>query len=348
MTSRTIINVVSGKGGTGKTLFCAVLAEMLGNSGVHVVAVDLDVFVRGLTALLYFHKREALRLTAESELAVADLFIGKVRSLPDLDGRRLGISRYRSFDVLPSVRQIDQVLRSKDIGPDTRDEAEDILRAMLLALPKEYAIVILDSRAGYDELIAATHRVSDISIVVEEDDNISRITADNLIAQLREDSRTPLFRVTNKARGATRPKDLDAPSRGIGDLGRIPFDGDVMKSFGSDTFWEEISRSLYQLSVSQVWNRLAVKADLPQEMRVSRMSPLGSSALERYFSVFALRDRVLLIYSALITITGLGYALLGRQWLAELAVDPMRLTAFATGVLGFGAVIYLASRAGKR
>ena len=77
--STTIINVVSGKGGTGKTLLVSVLADILGNSpNAKTLVIDLDVFVRGLTSLLYFHREEKLRISERGKLSVADLFVQKV------------------------------------------------------------------------------------------------------------------------------------------------------------------------------------------------------------------------------------------------------------------------------
>src|SRR6266550_1196467 len=99
MSDPTIINVISGKGGTGKTLFSAILAEMLGNKGVSILVVDMDIFVRGLTALLYFQRGESLLITERDDLAVADFFTHKQRILKDLYSGPLGIYRYRSFDV---------------------------------------------------------------------------------------------------------------------------------------------------------------------------------------------------------------------------------------------------------
>ena len=40
MTDTKYINVVSGKGGTGKTLLCTILAELLGNQNVNVLVID--------------------------------------------------------------------------------------------------------------------------------------------------------------------------------------------------------------------------------------------------------------------------------------------------------------------
>ena len=47
-----IINLVSGKGGTGKSLLTAVLGRALAREGLNVLIIDLDIFVRGLTILL--------------------------------------------------------------------------------------------------------------------------------------------------------------------------------------------------------------------------------------------------------------------------------------------------------
>ena len=51
-----IINIVSGKGGTGKTLLVAVLAELLSRKRAKVLLIDVDIFVRGLTCLLYYQQ----------------------------------------------------------------------------------------------------------------------------------------------------------------------------------------------------------------------------------------------------------------------------------------------------
>ena len=44
MVKSIVINIASGKGGTGKTLFAAVLAEILWSNGISVIVVGLDYF----------------------------------------------------------------------------------------------------------------------------------------------------------------------------------------------------------------------------------------------------------------------------------------------------------------
>ncbi|MDC5704754.1 ParA family protein [Vibrio europaeus] len=346
MNNSKIINVISGKGGTGKTLLTAVLADMLGNEGYSVLVIDLDVFVRGLTSLLYFHKKETIQLTQENKMSVAEYFIDK--GDVDISGKsKFSIERYRSFDVLPSVSRVDEILNFKDIMPDNKSEARDIVSSMLKTIDKDYDFIILDSRAGYDELISATHYLSDLSICVEEEDDISKITSDNLVKQLEEDADVPIFRVTNKARAISSEKDLSGS--GIEHLGKVPFDMDVMESFGTFHFWDDISRTLYKASLARAWNLLSSKLRLEKPVSQTRMSVVGSEKLEKRLQFVTLRDRISLLYSVLITIIGLVYGVFGQEGLTQfwLEFGSLQTIALAFGFGGLFASMYLLLK-GKR
>jgi septum site-determining protein MinD len=94
---------------------------------------------------------------------------------------------------------------------------------------------------NHDELISASHLVSDLPICVEEDGEISMVTTDNLIEQLRSDSKNKnLFRVKNKVR--TVKPSSEVTSNGITFLVNVPFDTDVLNSFGTPFFGEEKSK----------------------------------------------------------------------------------------------------------
>lgn len=343
---RTIINVISGKGGTGKTLLTCVLADMLGNTpDCSVLVVDLDVFVRGLTSLLYFHREEKLHIAREGELTVSNFFISKLKlNLLDINPNlTLAIAKYRSFDVMPAVPRIDEMLNFQDIAPNTRDEAKSILEKLLSNIPDTYRFVILDSRAGYDELIAATHELSDVSICVEEPDAISRVTADNLISQLKKDIRTPLFRLINKAGGILSEEDLDRKNRSVTDLGVIPFDMDVLQSFGAKDFWDQITRSLYRSALARAWNRLSLKLQFEVELKTSRFSPIASEFFEAKIARFNSIQRLLFLQGIIISLLGFGYSFLGPDFLHMLADDPTRLIAFTMGIAGILMVLFSSS-----
>lgn len=330
---RVVINVISGKGGTGKTLLACVLADMLGNHpNSSVVIVDLDIFVRGLTSLLYFHQEEKLRVADKRELVVANFFVSKL-VFPDITEQKLAIRNYRSFGVVPAVGRIDEILDYPDISPNNLEEAVMILQNILGHIPDRYRFVILDSRAGYDELIAATHRLSTVSICVEEQDPISRVTADNLVAQLRH-SGTPLFRLVNKGRGISSERDLDREARSIADLGVIPFDMDVLNNFGSKNFWDEIARSLYRSAVARAWNRLSSKLEFGVELTPPRISPVGNEFLEAYIGMLSSRDRVFFLYGILIGVFGITYGLFGSELIHIFKEEPARFAMFVMGVIG--------------
>lgn len=337
MRNYKVINLVSGKGGTGKTLFSAVLGEMLGSSGYETLVIDLDAFVRGLTSLLYFHKQGALHLSEKDQFTVSDIFMNKGK---DLEGRSLSISRYKSFDVVPSVSRVDKILDFKDLMPDDKDEAFSILSSLLASVPDKYDFVILDSRAGYDELIASTHRISDISICIEEEDDISRITTENLVRQLQKDSENPLFRIVNKARSAKTIEDVVSKS-GVTELGRIPFDMDIMKNFGGIHFWDDTDRSLYKAAVGVVWNNLCQKISMNKAVRVDRVSPFGSDIAESKLQVLALKDRIIFFYGLIIGIVGVSFGFLGKENVMFLLEEPTRFVSLIMGFFGIAISMYV-------
>ncbi len=336
----TIINVVSGKGGTGKTLLACVLADMLGNApDTKVIVVDLDFFVRGLTSLLYFHREEKLHLTSLHEVPVSSFFINKrTRSLENDD--HLAILKYRSFDVVPAVSRIDERLNFQDIGPDNKLEAKAVLNNLLAQIPLGYNFIILDSRAGYDELIAATHELSDVSVCVEEQDPISRVTADNLVSQLDQDSKTPLFRLINKAKGVASINQLDERSRSIAELGLIPFDMDVLNNFGSADFWEQISRSLYRWALAQAWNRLSSKLQLEVKLNLPRLSPIANTYVEARIGMLSLSDRIIFSYGILLGVCGILYGLWGREFFYLFRYYPDKSISLLIGFMGFALALY--------
>lgn len=338
----TVINVISGKGGTGKTLMTAVLAEMLGNMGRHVLVVDMDIFVRGLTALLYFQKGESLKLTKDDEWSVSDFFKDENKGRNPV---RVAISKYRSFEVLPSVSMVNEILQFS-IMPNSTEDANRILKSILTHISNDYDYIFLDSRAGYDELICATHCASNFSLCVEEDDNISMITSDNLISQLRNESSVPILRIKNKARQIQ----VGYGATGLDFVGAIPFDADVMNNFGTKTFWSEIDKSLYKESLTKVWNfltkKVGLKDDLPEGDRVS---PLGVPKVERRLSMLPSLKRVSFVYGILLLFLGffLCTNIADNEFIHDVLSNPVRLIGLIGGSIGF-VLIFFSVFTGKK
>lgn len=339
------INIVSGKGGTGKTLVAATLAEMLSRvPKSRVLLIDMDIFVRGLTSLLYLKYENRRRLLEKGELSVADILMDtKSPLLDNYDNStgqnkeyhspsKPGIHRFREFDIWPAVSLIDEILDHNDIMPANFESASlriDRLKQFIQAQDSHnnYDFVILDSRAGYDELVAATHSKADVSINVEDDDPVSRVTATNLVSQLNQIAGPPIYRLVNKSRN-------DVPL-GTDLIGVIPFDVDIMNSYGSDEFWSNIKKSLLEPALARAWNRLSVNEHLGSELKSNRRSPIQSEAIEIRLSRMSLYQRVLIIYGLLIGLGGIIYGIAGNEILSLARTDPIRLISIGAGVAGF-------------
>lgn len=183
-----IINVVSGKGGTGKTLLLTVLAKSLGALS-RVLIIDLDIFVRGLSTIYYRELHEPNSLMAKDQLPVSTFFLNK-HILPSFVKQmrerktKPGIQTHGNYDIWPAVMHIKDKLPAQDLIPNNLFNAISLIESLLDFINKDYDYIFLDNRAGFDELIAAAHLVSTCSLCIDEDDNIANITADILIEQL--------------------------------------------------------------------------------------------------------------------------------------------------------------------
>lgn len=332
---KKIINIISGKGGTGKTLMTAVLADMLGNIGAKVLVVDLDVFVRGLTTLLYFQNNESIRIIGNDERSVSDYFINRNK----IENKKLAIHRYRSFDVVPSVATVNELLNFHDIMPNNVDEAFKVLKQILSSVQHDYDIIFLDCRAGYDELIEATHRLSDFSICIEEDDEISMITSENLIEQLKRGSKEKqILRVTNKGRSNYIREEKN--TYGISFIGCIPFDADVMNSFGTKRFWDTIGHSIYKEMLIDIWNTIAKKMELDYNLRSNRLSPLSNKKLEKKLTMLSSSYRLLFIYGIFLALFGLILYLYSSGLYKYILTDPSGFISLLSVGLGIVLVVF--------
>lgn len=128
-----IISIVSGKGGTGKSVFSLNLAYQLSQLGERVLLVDLDLNFSNL----------ALMLNIYPEYTIGDYFLGK--TLFD----DLIISHKPGFDLIPG-----------DNGTDISDnDSKELLVSFFNKLEKksaEYDFIILDNGSGLNDRIKHT------------------------------------------------------------------------------------------------------------------------------------------------------------------------------------------------
>jgi ATPases involved in chromosome partitioning len=245
-----IISVISGKGGTGKSLFTAVLGNCLSKEHCKVLIVDMDIHVRGLTILLSKY------IGAEKGLSVTDCLEKKGY---DND---FATYRFQECEILPSVIDI-----GKPLSKDIENEAiETFLKKLNNYILGRYDIVLLDCRSGLDDSLVKIVRFSDFVISVSEDDDVCLQSNSNLVNYLRfRENISNIYTVINKGRRITRKTDIDRKINDIFDfncIGVIPFDETIMEDYGKDRFWLTVYDTLYFYGVVKFWNNFREKTSI--------------------------------------------------------------------------------------
>lgn len=245
-----IISVISGKGGTGKSLFTAVLGNCLSKEHCKVLIVDMDIHVRGLTILLSKY------IGAEKGLSVTDCLEKK-----DYDND-FATYRFQECEILPSVIDI-----GKPLSKDIENEAiETFLKKLNNFILGRYDIVLLDCRSGLDDSLVKIVRFSDFVISVSEDDDVCLQSNSNLVNYLRfRENISNIYTVINKGRRITRKTDIDRKINDIFDfncIGVIPFDETIMEDYGKDRFWLTVYDTLYFYGVVKFWNNFREKTSV--------------------------------------------------------------------------------------
>lgn len=267
MSSPTILNVVSGKGGTGKSLLCMMLGRLLAQEGANVLLVDLDVFVRGLTHLFYIYRKERRALTRDA--SVADVL--ELSKQPRISAPGFAKERFYEVDLVPAVSNIDDTLDYLRPTPPLGS----LCRAFLQRLRHEdYDYIIVDNRAGVDALVVESCKEAEFIVSVTESDPISRATNDNLLKALREIGSAPTYSIFNKVPliedWAAYESAIENIRADFQVIGQIPFDIDIFETFGSLRFWDTVNNTKYAYAIADCWNKLAAREQLSTVIDMKR------------------------------------------------------------------------------
>mgnify|MGYP000968533986 CR=1 FL=1 len=156
----TVQIAVAGKGGTGKTSFCAMLIRYLIKNGKKpVLAVDADANA---------NLNEALGLPLENE-TVSEL-IAKTK---DLKGIPEGMTQdvyieYKLNAALSEGKDVDLLVMGGPEGPGCFCFPNNILRKYLDHLTKGYRYIVMDNEAGLEHISRRTTRDIDVMFVVSD------------------------------------------------------------------------------------------------------------------------------------------------------------------------------------
>ena len=166
---------VAGKGGTGKTSFCALLIRYLVERGkTPVLAVDADANA---------NLNEALGFPIESE-TVSEL-IAATKDPSKIPG---GMTQdvfinYKLNAALEEGKKVDLLVMGGPEGPGCFCFPNNILRKYLDSLTKGYKYVVMDNEAGLEHISRRTTRDIDVMFVVS-DSSVRSVRSAGRILQL--------------------------------------------------------------------------------------------------------------------------------------------------------------------
>lgn len=161
-----VVTIASGKGGAGKTVLALALSRLINvRETLNSCAVlDLDFHVKGFTLLWY----KNLRDLETERFSLYDYFIGQ-RSLPP-EWEAPGVHKTK---VIPSYQHIRTPPDYDAIAGIQFKDVLSKLKDLLESLEGKASFVIIDTRAGIDNYCLAASVLSDLTIIVSEQDRIS-------------------------------------------------------------------------------------------------------------------------------------------------------------------------------
>lgn len=293
-----LISIISGKGGTGKSLFTAVLGNCLSKENCRVLLVDLDIHVRGLTILL-----SKYMATSDERMSVSDALSAKFEGQEA--NNEFAVFRFQECEFIPAVLDI--------AGPLSENYGAHAFERFFSQLKKfvdgQYDIVLFDCRSGLDDAVVLSANHSDFILSISEDDDVCLQANTNLVNYLRyREELNNIYTIINKGRRIRTKSDIEEKISSIFDftcIGAIPFDERVMEDYGKDRFWLSVYETLYFYGIVGFWKKFQEKTHLPfkideekynfrDESIVSAVVPSSYTRMLRLYGFFAVIVGVLL------------------------------------------------------
>ena len=219
MKSRNLIflTVLSGKGGSGKTVLSLSFAKVLSEIGLKVLFVDLDTATHGAT---YFFESELNK----NNLALPDILSSNTPKGPPLKTKD-------NFYFIPSTLNPEKI--SIDYSKLEGYEFKKLFKPQNIG--RDFEIIIFDCQAGYSDIAKKAAEISNQTIIILEPDAVSSSALRVLHLQIGKIlNRSNSWQLFNKLTEEERP----IYEKVIGgtlfpSLPPIPFDWHVRASFST-------------------------------------------------------------------------------------------------------------------
>jgi CO dehydrogenase maturation factor len=215
-----LIIAVSGKGGTGKTVFAALAIKILTNKYRTILAIDADPDS---------NLPNALGLTAKGTIGgLREELLEEQYEIPQ------GLTKeefleYQIRDVMVETKNFDLIVMGRPEGPGCYCWVNNILKRLLDSLPNNYDLTLIDCEAGLEHLSRRTTKDVDIMIVIS-DPTIWGLETAKKVKKLAKELHIEfkkLYVVVNKTVNGTLNLKRQAKSLGLNVIGFIPFDQEV-------------------------------------------------------------------------------------------------------------------------
>ncbi|MBU4565653.1 MAG: ParA family protein [Desulfarculus sp.] len=173
------IAVISGKGGTGKSLVTASIGFVLAHCGYKVLLVDMDLFTGGLTFFLSGLSEKPDRISR----GLLDVFADKYEDKNKDNQNNCKIDKIKishqfvdgNLFLLPSLssrrRNVSELTISKDVS--TLPQIMNILFRDVIGMEESFDYIIFDTRGGSDITSVGSALTCDKLVVVTEADKVS-------------------------------------------------------------------------------------------------------------------------------------------------------------------------------
>ena len=232
---------VAGKGGVGKTSFCALLVRwLIEHNRTPILAVDADP---------NSNLSEALGM-GETEGSISDI-LSKTK---DIGGIPANMSQdefihFRMHESLTEGEHFDLIAMGGPEGPGCYCFPNNVLRKHLQKLAKNYETVIMDNEAGLEHISRGTTTENVDDLFILSDTSVRSVRSAGRVVELTKDLKTPVKRMHLIL---TRGKDGDIEALGhelkkvgIPVIGMIPEDRELVD-------YELAGRALYELPAEAI------------------------------------------------------------------------------------------------
>ncbi len=271
------ITLCSGKGGVGKTVLASCLARIIQQEErANVLMLDLDPSVQGLTLLLFQNKYELDHVP----LSFAEYLNGGEAVEKDfLDGLHKAVTSDGHAGPLYALyRRLENTFAvpfsTESERPDWTqcahldfDMVSNKLQKLLTAATEMLNIdyVIIDTQAGPGSLSLAAATLSDVNLILLEEDDISWRTALNLLLEIsdlnrRLQRRSRSYFLANKA--SAELIDTAGKLKAFSFLPPLPYDAWMQKLFAKATSAaldkEFENTDFFRQARTRVWHDIAL------------------------------------------------------------------------------------------